>query len=164
VREHASLPVTILYSSLEKTVRAELDNLLADARTAFKRRYPEIAPTKVSDCRVKELAKVFEKLERKEKHWPHRCIFNVADSGKVEGIVNDLVAGRLVCATPNDVAKLAEIIRSWSGKRLRILQDETIYDGPTGYRAYHIDAEIRVFDESTELWFPVEIQLKTLLR
>lgn len=148
---------------LEDAVMHSLMLLLRDARNEFQRRFPNIGQPKHPELRVKEFARIMEKLERKGKNWPHDEVYVVCDEAKVEVIVNDLVAGKLVCATPSDVSSLAAIFHEWTG-RLTDIKSEEVFNEKTGYRALHIDARIEVPHKDVRLYFPVEIQIKTLLQ
>jgi ppGpp synthetase/RelA/SpoT-type nucleotidyltranferase len=154
-------------SWLDGVVLYGLRNLLADACGRFHKQYPEISAPKAPECRVKTFAKIIDKVERKKRQknreWQHQKIYYTNTDGRVTAIVNDLVGGKVVCATPADVEKLAAVLKSW-GNRLFDIEEEAVVNPKTGYRAYHIDARIRVEREDHTLLFPVEIQIKTLLQ
>jgi putative GTP pyrophosphokinase len=150
-------------SWLEGEVQRGLRSLLLDARTEFRQQHPDIAWLKEPECRIKDLEKILEKLERKARDWPFDRIFTIDDGGRVQTIVNDLVGGRLICATPMDVQRVVEILRAWSG-RLVETKSEYVHYIERGYRAYHIDACVAVWRSNQMLYFPVEIQIKTLLQ
>ena len=162
-REAIRVNYTARCEWLENEVLDRLRNLLCDARREFHRQCPNVALPKMPECRVKEFARIIEKLERKNRIWPHDDLFVNDESGNLKTIVNDLVAGRIVCATPSDVECLATIMKNWT-ERLTDVQGEFVQVKDTGYRAYHIDARVEVFDGNTRLFFPVEIQIKTLLQ
>ncbi len=114
--------------------------------------------------RVKEFAKIIEKVERKNISWEHDTIFVEEADGRVKTIVNDIVAGKLVCATLNDVENLAAILLQWPTPRLSDPKGEMKFNEKTGYRSFHIDAKLEVDQGPRRLLFPVEIQIKTLLQ
>jgi ppGpp synthetase/RelA/SpoT-type nucleotidyltranferase len=147
---------------LEEIVMHDLGVLLKDARETFHRKYPNISPPKYPEVRTKLFAKIIEKLERKKRVWTHETVYVADENGKVETIVNDLVAGKLVCATLGDVDNVVEILNEWP--RLSDIEGELVVNPRTGYRSYHIDARIEVFHIDRRLFFPVEIQIKTLLQ
>lgn len=149
---------------LEHRVMKNLIDLLLDARTEFSRKYQNISLPKYPEVRVKGFAKIVEKVERKTITWTPTTIFIEKAEGECETIVNDIVAGRLVCATLKDVANLAAILMNWPNQRLSNVSGEEKFNEQTGYRSFHIDANLQVDQGARRLMFPVEIQIKTLLQ
>lgn len=149
---------------LENRAIKNLSDLLLDAREEFSRKYRNISPPKYPEVRLKQFAKIVEKVERKEINWAATTIFVEKADGECETIVNDVVAGKLVCATLIDVENLAAILMNWPNQRLSIIEAELKFNPKTGYRSFHIDAKIEVHQGAKRLMFPVEIQIKTLLQ
>lgn len=148
---------------LQDEVLRCLQRLLIDVRGKFKEKYPNIAEPKFPEARVKLFAKIIGKLQQKNRVWDYDKIFIPVLENKVQTIVNDLIGGKLVCATPGDVMLLVEIFKGWTN-RLSIIEGEPKYNPETGYRAYHIDGYINVAKDEGHILFPVEIQIKTLLQ
>jgi len=148
---------------LEKRVLRALKDLLADVRNEFCRSFKDLGAPKYPECRVKDLAKVIEKLERQGTQWDHDLLFVAEEDGTVVAAVNDLVGGRLVCATHSDVEAVIRILDRFP-KRIEIMKSEFVYQTETGYRAHHIDGRIEVPYAEKQFRFPVELQVKTLLQ
>lgn len=149
---------------LERRVAVNLRDLLSDAREEFHRKYANISAPKYPEVRIKAFAKIIEKVERKGRDWPHEHIFVEGEDGRVETVVNDVAAGKLVCATLSDVENLAAILLDWPNPRLSEIKGEMKFNEKTGYRSFHIDALVEVDSGARRLKFPVEIQIKTLLQ
>jgi len=148
---------------LEDRARKNLLDLLVDARDEFRRRHPDVSAPKYPEVRVKAFAKIIDKVTRKGRDWEHDTIYVEGEDGSAATIVNDVIAGRVVCATLVDVDKLVTILREWPN-RLSDVTEQRISKDDTGYRAYHLDAKIEVDRGQRRLRFPVEIQIKTLLQ
>ncbi|MHA2046348.1 MAG: GTP pyrophosphokinase [Planctomycetota bacterium] len=147
---------------LEK-VQTGLKEALNDLRKEFHGKLPYIASPKSPECRIKRFDRICEKLSYQEGEWPHSKIIVFNPTSDVEVIVNDLIAGRIVCAAPKDVEYLTKLVRDWHGRFIEPIV-ETKNDRTTGYRACHIDTKIPIFEGREQIFFPVEIQLKTLLQ
>lgn len=143
-------------------VEEQLRALLDGAIRTFKTQNPHIAAPKSAECRIKEFAKIIKKIEAKKAVWDHPTVFDIAEDGKVVLPTNDLVGGRIVCATPEDVQRFTEIVQSRQQQLLDIVAECKKRDD--GYSAHHVDAKLHVFREGRAVWFPVEIQVKTLLQ
>lgn len=155
------------YNSKRERLERVMENLhylLEDAREVFHNRFPNIAMPKYPEVRIKAFAKIIEKLERKDRDWLYDTIFIETEDGSYTTIVNDIVAGKLVCATLDDVKNLGDILKEWSSNRLLDFNDEYVFNERTGYRAYHIDAKLAFDYKDRRIFFPVEIQVKTLLQ
>lgn len=147
---------------LEK-VKAGLTEALNDLRKEFQSKLPYIASPKSPECRIKRFERIWEKLNYQERKWQHNKIIVSNTTGDIEVIVNDLVAGRIVCAAPKDVKSLTELVRDWPKRFIKPIVEQK-HDTTTGYRACHIDTKIPIPEGRDKIIFPVEIQLKTLLQ
>lgn len=148
---------------LDHQVAAGLRDALLDLRKEFHNKFPHIACPKPPECRVKRFDRICEKVRGQGKTWPHKELFLIKASEEIEVIVNDLIAGRVVCAVPKDVERLTELLTAWPARFIEPAV-ENKDDRSTGYRACHIDTAISVYRGPEQVWFPVEVQIKTLLQ
>jgi len=152
---------------LEEIVEDCLKKILNDARDIFIKDNPNVAKPKMPEIRTKDIAEIIEKANRVGNNWGYDQVYKIfdanGDKADVITIVNDLVAGRVVCATPNDVEKYSTILLGLSNRLFNAMAERK-YVEESGYRALHIDCKIEVPSKNQKLYFPVEIQVKTLLQ
>jgi len=150
-------------------VEQRLWTVLESVRKEFHRLNPAISVPKAPECRTKEIGRLFEKVKQHGHSWPFDKVFTLDVDGTATAIVNDLVAGRLTCATPSDVDMVVRILESCADADSLLNDDLKLIDSvpknyPSGYCAWHIDVYLYVNNEGLQkIWFPVEIQVKTLL-
>src|ERR1043165_5720736 len=145
-----------------RRVEVQLRDLLDGARKTFKTQNQLIAAPKAPECRIKDFAKLVEKMKRKSSTWNYPSIYFIGDDDKIQVPVGDLVGGRVVCATPEDVGKFSSIVRGRAQQLVDITSETKRLDD--GYRALHLNAKMHLFLEDRARWFPVEVQIKTLLQ
>lgn len=148
---------------LETTVGTQLKSVLKDVCTSFAKEFAAVAALpKAPEVRIKEFARIIEKLPGRNNIWGHDELFVVETGGTVLAILNDLVAGRIVCATHGDVERLVGIV--CQTEALSECRIDRKHIKETGYRAIHVDGRVQVIRQGRHVHFPVEVQVKTLLQ
>ena len=76
--------------------------------------------------------------------------------------INDIVGVRIICAFESDVYELVKIIRN--SNIIKVINEKDFISKPkaTGYRSYHIIAEIPVELINEKVMVKAEIQIRTL--
>ena len=143
-------------------VVSTLRDVMGEARRLFIQQFPDVGHPKPPEVRVKEFSRLVGKIHRKPPDWAHDEIFAVDETGTATTIFNDVVGGRIVCATQSDVRHLAEIIRQSEAMSDAVVDLKHVPE--TGYRGCHIDARVMVLRGQKYVRFPVEIQVKTLIQ
>ena len=80
----------------------------------------------------------------------------------VEKYINDIVGIRIICAFKKDIYELIELIRR--SDIIRVIKEKDYIDNPkkSGYRSYHIIAEVPVELINEKSYVKAEIQIRTL--
>ncbi|MCH5212116.1 MAG: GTP pyrophosphokinase family protein [Oscillospiraceae bacterium] len=76
--------------------------------------------------------------------------------------IDDIAGVRFVCLFPDDIYKIAEVIRNFNNIRICRIKDYIERPKPNGYRSYHMHVEvpIRLLDHEESV--KVEIQIRTV--
>ncbi len=78
--------------------------------------------------------------------------------------VSDLVGARVIVRSLSDVEAFVQAFRDNGPMRVIALDDKNANPSPTGYRAVHIDSDVRELAKGMAATVPVEIQVKTLVQ
>ncbi len=79
-----------------------------------------------------------------------------------ERYLDDIAGIRIICSFEEDIYHLASIIESQPYIRLLKTKDYIAAPKESGYRSYHILAEVPVYRSGGMLWVRTEIQIRTM--
>jgi len=114
-------------------------------------------PFESIESRLKSPASIIEKLERKV---PDLTEDKIGES--IEKYLYDVAGIRVVCAFPEDIYRLAELLVNQDDIRLIRTKDYIKNPKPNGYRSLHLILEIPVFLEEGKVAVKVEVQFRTI--
>jgi len=136
-----------VYGCALKTVATKLDILNED----FRNFYP-INPIEHIKSRIKSPESMADKLTKRG--------FPVTAASAREHLF-DIAGIRVICSFTRDIHMLVEVIRKQSDIVILDEKDYVENPKPSGYRSYHIIAEVPVYLTESALRVPVEIQIRT---
>ena len=102
--------------------------------------------------RIKSYESIAEKLQR---------LGHDITAANARNCLYDIAGIRIICAFAEDIYTLAEVIKSVPNINVIIEKDYISKPKPSGYRSYHIIAEVPVFYSAKTEVIPVEIQIRT---
>lgn len=114
-------------------------------------------PFESIESRLKSPVSIIEKLERKV---PDLTEDKIGES--IEKYLYDVAGIRVVCAFPEDIYRLAELLVNQDDIRLIRTKDYIKNPKPNGYRSLHLILEIPVFLEEGKVAVKVEVQFRTI--
>lgn len=103
--------------------------------------------------RIKSLSSIFEKLERKHQKVGLESAMDY---------LTDIAGTRVLCYYPQDVYKVADMLKKQSGAIVIKEKDYIKNPKENGYRSLHLILGIQVLHEGNKQYFPVEVQIRTL--
>lgn len=75
--------------------------------------------------------------------------------------IDDIAGVRIVCLFPDDIYKIADIIKNIDNIRIIRIKDYIKSPKKNGYRSYHMHVELPIRMLEGEEWVKVEIQIRT---
>jgi len=139
--------ILTVYGCGLRIVAAKLDILNED----FRNFYP-INPIEHIKSRMKSPESMADKLSKKG-------LAITADNAREH--LFDIAGIRIICSFTKDIHRLVEIIKKQSDIVITDEKDYVNNPKPSGYRSYHIIAEVPVYLTEREENVPVEIQIRT---
>ena len=136
-----------VYGCALKTVATKLDILNEDFRN-----FHAINPIEHIKYRVKSPESIAAKL--------HKRGFGITAENARRHIY-DIAGIRVICSFTKDIHSLVDVIKKQSDILITDEKDYVKNPKPSGYRSYHIIAEVPVYLTESELRIPVEIQIRT---
>jgi len=130
-----------------RTVATKLDILNEDFRN-----FHPINPIEHIKSRIKSPESIADKLYKKGLEL-------TAENARQN--VYDIAGIRVICSFTKDIHSLVEVIRKQADITITDEKDYVKNPKPSGYRSYHIIAEVPVYLTASELKIPVEIQIRT---
>ena len=76
--------------------------------------------------------------------------------------IDDIAGVRIVCLFPDDIYKIAMVIRNFDNIRICRIKDYIEHPKPNGYRSYHMHVEVPIRLLDHEELVKVEIQIRTV--
>lgn len=110
-------------------------------------------PLESINCRIKTVASIIEKLNRKG--------FELSPES-IEKNLNDVAGIRVICSFIEDIYLLADRLCSQDDIRLIELKDYIKNPKPNGYRSLHLIVEIPIFLMDEKKFMRVEVQFRTI--
>jgi putative GTP pyrophosphokinase len=111
----------------------------------------EYCPIEQVKGRVKSLASVLEKAQRK------KIPIEMIEEG-----ISDIAGIRIICQLVEDIYKVAELIRARKDNKILAEKDYIRVEKDSGYRSFHMDTEYCVETRYGTKKLSVEIQIRTL--
>ena len=136
-----------IYGCGLRTIATKLDILNEDFRN-----FHAINPIEHIKSRIKSPENIAEKLNRRG--------LDVTEENARRHIY-DIAGIRVICSFTKDIHSLVDVIRKQSDIVITDEKDYVKKPKPSGYRSYHIIAEVPVFLTESERKIPVEIQIRT---
>jgi len=137
----------VLYNCALKNMETRVNILLEDFRNL-----QDTNPIEHVKSRLKSPESIAEKLNRRG--------FELTADSAIKNLF-DIAGIRITCAYSKDIVFLVDIFRRQ--KDITVLYERDYVSKPkaTGYRSYHLAAEIPIYLTSETKFIPVEIQLRT---
>lgn len=110
-------------------------------------------PLESINCRIKTVASIIEKLDRKG--------FELSPES-IEKNLNDVAGIRVICSFIEDIYLLADRLCSQDDIRLIERKDYIKNPKPNGYRSLHLIVEIPIFLMDEKKFMRVEVQFRTI--
>ncbi|MEE1244150.1 MAG: GTP pyrophosphokinase family protein [Acutalibacteraceae bacterium] len=110
-------------------------------------------PFESINCRIKTVASIIEKLNRKG--------FELSPES-IEKNLNDVAGIRVICSFIEDIYLLADRLCSQDDIRLIERKDYIKNPKPNGYRSLHLIVEIPIFLMDEKKFMRVEVQFRTI--
>lgn len=110
-------------------------------------------PFESINCRIKTVASIIEKLDRKG--------FELT-AESIEKNLNDVAGIRVICSFLDDIYLLADRLCSQDDVRLIERKDYIKNPKPNGYRSLHLIVEIPIFLMDEKKFMRVEVQFRTI--
>lgn len=110
-------------------------------------------PFESINCRIKTVASIIEKLDRKG--------FELT-AESIEKNLNDVAGIRVICSFIEDIYLLADRLCSQDDIRLIESKDYIKNPKPNGYRSLHLIVEIPIFLMDEKKFMRVEVQFRTI--
>ena len=110
-------------------------------------------PLESINCRIKTVASIIEKLNRKG--------FELSPES-IEKNLNDVAGIRVICSFIEDIYLLADRLCSQDDIRLIERKDYIKNPKPNGYRSLHLIVEIPIFLMDEKKFMRVEVQFRTI--
>lgn len=110
-------------------------------------------PFESINCRIKTVASIIEKLDRKG--------FELSPES-IEKNLNDVAGIRVICSFLDDIYLLADRLCSQDDIRLIECKDYIKNPKPNGYRSLHLIVEIPIFLMDEKKFMRVEVQFRTI--
>lgn len=110
-------------------------------------------PFESINCRIKTVASIIEKLDRKG--------FELSPES-IEKNLNDVAGIRVICSFLDDIYLLADRLCSQDDIRLIERKDYIKNPKPNGYRSLHLIVEIPIFLMDEKKFMRVEVQFRTI--
>lgn len=110
-------------------------------------------PFESINCRIKTVASIIEKLDRKG--------FELT-AESIEKNLNDVAGIRVICSFIEDIYLLADRLCSQDDIRLIERKDYIKNPKPNGYRSLHLIVEIPIFLMDEKKFMRVEVQFRTI--
>lgn len=110
-------------------------------------------PLESINCRIKTVASIIEKLDRKG--------FELT-AESIEKNLNDVAGIRVICSFIEDIYLLADRLCSQDDIRLIESKDYIKNPKPNGYRSLHLIVEIPIFLMDEKKFMRVEVQFRTI--
>lgn len=76
--------------------------------------------------------------------------------------IDDIAGVRIVCLFPDDIYKIASVIKKFNNIRINRIKDYIQMPKRNGYRSYHMHVEVPIRLLDHEEWVRVEIQIRTV--
>ena len=140
--------VMFLYRAALKEIKTKIDILQEEMKL-----FSEYEPVEYVITRLKKPESIISKLERKNLSLTYQNMFDNID---------DIAGLRIVCNFKSDVYKLVDIISGFQDVKILYKKDYMKEPKTSGYRSYHIIAEVPVNFSSGIMYVKVEIQIRTL--
>ena len=139
---------TIVNAFKVKEIRTKIDILQEEMKL-----FSDYEPVEYVITRLKKPESIISKLERKNLSLTYQNMFDNID---------DIAGLRIVCNFKSDVYKLVDIISGFQDVKILYKKDYMKEPKTSGYRSYHIIAEVPVNFSSGIMYVKVEIQIRTL--
>ena len=110
-------------------------------------------PFESINCRIKTVASIIEKLNRKG--------FELSPES-IEKNLNDVAGIRVICSFIEDIYLLADRLCSQDDIRLIERKDYIKNPKPNGYRSLHLIVEVPIFLMDEKKFMRVEVQFRTI--
>lgn len=110
-------------------------------------------PLESINCRIKTVASIIEKLNRKG--------FELSPES-IEKNLNDVAGIRVICSFIEDIYLLADRLCSQDDIRLIERKDYIKNPKPNGYRSLHLIVEVPIFLMDEKKFMLVEVQFRTI--
>ena len=110
-------------------------------------------PLESINCRIKTVASIIEKLNRKG--------FELSPES-IEKNLNDVAGIRVICSVIEDIYLLADRLCSQDDIRLIERKDYIKNPKPNGYRSLHLIVEVPIFLMDEKKFMLVEVQFRTI--
>ena len=140
--------VMFLYRAALKQLKTKIDILQEEMKL-----FSEYEPVEYVTMRIKKPENIIEKLNRKNLSLTYQNMFDE---------IEDIAGLRIVCNFKSDVYKLVDIISGFQDVKILYKKDYMKEPKTSGYRSYHIIAEVPVNFSSGIMYVKVEIQIRTL--
>lgn len=140
--------VMFLYKAALRELKTKIDILQEELKL-----FSDYEPVEYVITRIKKAESIISKLERKKLALTYENMFNE---------IEDIAGLRIVCNFKSDVYKLVDIISNFQDIRILSRKDYMKKPKSSGYRSYHIIAEVPVNFSSGIMYVKVEIQIRTL--
>ena len=140
----AMLPYASALKSVNMYAETIMEELFAHRRSN---------PVEHIKARLKRPSSIARKLEKKG-YEP-----TVENAVKY---IDDIAGVRIVCLFPDDIYKIAGVIKNFNNLRICRIKDYIAVPKRNGYRSYHMHVEIPIRLLDHEEWVKVEIQIRTV--
>jgi len=137
----------LIYEWGQKTLLTKLDIMHEDFRN-----FQENNPIEHIKGRIKSPESIAEKLYKMN-------VELTADNAKK--YLKDVAGIRIICPFAKDIYQLVDLLRSMSDIAIVEEKDYVGNPKPSGYRSYHIIAEVPVFYSGKTEYVTVEVQIRT---
>jgi len=137
----------LIYEWGQKTLLTKLDIMHEDFRN-----FQENNPIEHIKGRIKSPESIAEKLYK----------MNVElTANNAKRYLKDVAGIRIICPFAKDIYQLVDLLRSMSGITIVEEKDYVSNPKPSGYRSYHVIAEVPVFYSGKTEYITVEVQIRT---
>lgn len=137
----------LIYDWGQKTLMTKLNIIQEDFKNNHKNN-----PIEYIKARIKSPESIAEKLDKMS--------LDVTAANAKEHI-KDIAGIRIICTFAKDIYYMADILRSLPDVKILREKDYVSNPKPSGYRSFHVAAEIPCFYSGKTENIPVEIQIRT---
>lgn len=108
-------------------------------------------PIEMVDGRLKSIASILEKMQRKG-----------VSMNQLEEKIEDIAGIRIICQFVEDIDRVVQIIKKRSDMKIRLEKNYITHKKDSGYRSFHMIIDYTVETITGPKTIPVEIQIRTM--